>query len=242
MQAPTTYVFSMDRWLPATLPAKRLAQYIERLAALFGEQDSVHFVKIKKGSAQPTLAVAAVAADSVWNRLQAANDGSLPEAVAIRQDLNRMLIEDDCTGYLRVEGGPKVIVFQGRKTPISEEVAIHETGDLEGMVIRVGGRDASVPVSLDAGAGVYHKCTASRAVAKRLANHLFEGEVRVSGKGKWLRGTDGVWILQSFDISDFEPLDRASLSAFVSEMRLVEGSEWNTLPNPQSEFEKLRED
>jgi hypothetical protein len=232
----------MDRWLPTTLPAKRLAQYIERLAALFGEPDCVHFIKIKQGSAQSSFEVAPVAAVQVWERVQAANDGTLPDAVAARQDLNRMLIEDDCTGYLRVAHGPKVIVFQGRKTPISEEVVMHETGDLEGTVIRVGGRDASVPVTIDAGGGVYHKCTASRAVAKSLAGHLFEGEVRVSGKGKWLRGADGTWKLQSFDIADFELLDNVALSTFVKEMQSVEGSQWNSLPDPQSELEKLRQD
>ena len=110
------------------------------------------------------------------------------------------------------------------------------------MVIRIGGRDSSVPVSLDAGGGVYYRCTASRAVAKRLARHLFEGEVRVSGKGKWLRGGDGIWTLQSFDIADFESLDDAPLSTFVKEMRAIEGSQWNSSNDPQSELEKLRQD
>ncbi len=232
----------MDRWLPATLPAKRLAQYLERLAALFGDADAVHFVKLTKGSARQYLHVEPSVSEAVWNRLSAANDEIPKEAADIRRDINRMLLEDDCTGFLRVDRGPKVIEFPGRKTPISQEVVIHETGDLEGVVIRVGGRGASVPVSIDASGGVFHKCSAPRVVAKRLASHLFEGEIRVTGRGKWLRTAEGAWELQSFEIADFIALDAPSLGKFIGDMQTIAGSLWNDLDDPQAELLKQRAD
>ena len=34
--APTAYLFRMDCWKPETFPAKRFAEYVLKLAALFG--------------------------------------------------------------------------------------------------------------------------------------------------------------------------------------------------------------
>jgi hypothetical protein len=239
---PTAYFFSMDRWSPATIPMKRLAQYLEKLAALFGSPGEVHFVKIKHGSAQPHINVAPDAASAVWSRLQAANDGDDGECASIRKSINRMLMEDDQTGYLRVVKGPKVIEFPGRKTPLQEEAELYEIGTLEGVLIRVGGRDESVPVQIDAGDGIYHRCNTSRSLAKELGKYLFEGEIRVTGKGRWHRNQDGEWNLLSFDIAGFEPLEKDSLGDFVRDMRAIDGSEWNKTDDPQSLLKQLKDD
>ena len=139
--------------------------------------------------------------------------------------------------------GQKIIVFPGCKTPIAEEVTVHEAGELDGTVIRVGGRsDRAIPVTLDNGSGEYYRCSASKETAKRLATHLFEGEVRVAGNGKWTRSADGAWRLQAFEIKDFIRVDTQSLSAVVAEMRKIEGSGWNAVPDAQAELRKLRED
>jgi hypothetical protein len=239
---PTSYVFRMDGWRPETLPAKRLAQYLERLAALLGEPEGVHFVKIRAGSAKQYLRVDPAVASTVFARLTGQGVADQGETTAIRRDINKMLMDDQSTGYLKAEPGAKIISFPGRKTPIAEEIAVHEAGELEGTVIRVGGKtERAIPVTLDNGAGEYFRCSATKETAKRLAALLFEGQVRVSGSGKWTRGSDGVWHLQSFDIKDFARLDDGSLSAVVQDMRKVEGSGWNAVPDAQAELRKLRE-
>jgi hypothetical protein len=233
----------MDCWKPETLPAKRLAQYLERLAALLGEPEGVHFVKIRPGSARQYLRVDPAVASTVFERLTGQGVANQGEMTTIRRDINKMLMDDRGTGYLKAEPGARIITFPGRKTPIAEEVAVHEAGELDGTVIRVGGRgDRAVPVTLDNGAGDYFRCSATKDIAKRLAAVLFEGQVRVSGSGKWTRGSDGVWHLQSFDIKDFSRLDEGSLSAVVRDMRKVAGSGWNAVPDAQAELRKLRED
>ena len=57
IEPPTSYVFRMDCWEPGTLPVKRLAQYLEKLAVLFGEPESVHFVKLRPGSTRQFLKI-----------------------------------------------------------------------------------------------------------------------------------------------------------------------------------------
>lgn len=243
-QAPVIYEFHMDRWLPTTIPMKRFAEYLDKLSELLGHQDGVHFLKVKNGSTSQAFFVDESYRAQVWGRLQAANDNAftaVADLVSLKRDINRMLMQDHCTGYLRIQKGPKVIVFPGRKTPLAEEVVLLESGDIEGMVIKVGGRDATVPVHLQSGT-TFYKCLTSRENAKRLAQRLFEGEVRVTGKGKWLRDAEGDWTLQKFDIVSFEILECVPLDKFVEEMRYIKGSGWNELEDPQAELKRQRED
>lgn len=240
---PTSYVFRMDCWKPETLPVRRLAQYLEKLAALLGDPDGVHFVKIRPGSARQYLRVDPPFAEGVFARLTGHGTVDQGDSAAVRRDINKMLMDDRGTGYLKADPGQKIIDFPGCKTPISEEVTVHEAGELDGTVIRVGGRsDRAIPVTLDNGSGEYYRCSANKETAKRLATHLFEGDVRVAGNGKWTRGADGVWRLQAFEIKDFNRVDTQSLSAVVAEMRKIEGSGWNAVPDAQAELRKLRED
>ena len=238
---PTTYLFRMDKWTPDSLPAKRMAEYMAKLVLLFGAPDAVHFSRLRSGSAKQYFNVDPAAAPQVWARLIASNEPMAePELAAARRDINKMLMEDDQVGYVKAEPGPKVIEFLGRKTPIADEVTVLQTGSIDGVVIRVGGRDMSVPVSIDAGDGVFHRCSTTGVVAKRLAAHLFEGDLRLMGKGKWLRSGDGEWKLLTFEIADFEVLNPDSLQSFISDMRAVEGSEWNAMADPQSTLRSHR--
>lgn len=241
-KAPTAYQFVMDRWTPKTIPMKRLAQYMDKLSGLLGHVEHVHFAKITSGSARPQWDVEEVAAADVAGALQAANDGASPEAVKTRKEINRMLMDDDCVAYIREVNGPKVMEFLGRKTPIAQEVTVHEIGELEGMVIRVGGRDPTVPVHLQGADGEYYQCQTTRTLAKQLAPLLFDKQVRVTGKGKWRRNAEGVWNLEDFQITEFQPLDDVSLEGFIKDMRAIPGSAWNEMENPQAELKRIRGD
>ncbi len=242
MDAPTAYQFVMDRWLPKTIPMKRLAQYLDKLSVLFGSPDHVHFDKITKGSAMPKCDVDEVAAADVAHNLQAANDGTWADGVKARKDINRMLMDDGQVGYLRVYKGPKVMEFPGRKTPLAQEVSVHEVGEIEGVVIRVGGRDPIVPVHLQGAEGEYFRCNTTRPIAKELARLLFDRQVRVSGKGKWRRNSDGVWNLEEFQIAGFVPLADTPLDEFIKGMRAVPGSGWNEMDDPHAELKRIRGD
>jgi len=236
------YDFRIDAWKPETLPVARLADYLAELAKLFGHKKYVHFIKVRKGSAIPELLVDPVAAPKIAARLRLVGspDAAL-EANKAQQEINKMLREDNATATLRVRHGDVVIAFPGCKMPLAEEVVIHEQGEIDGIVIRVGGKDDSVPIWLESEDGtVYKNCNTTRHIARELAAYLFEAPIRVAGMGKWRRTPDRIWELEKFDIKSWQLLDPQPLVDVIEQIRAVEGSEWNEMADPQLELRKLR--
>jgi hypothetical protein len=96
-----------------------------------------------------------------------------------------------------------------------------------------------VPVHIEAGA-VVHNCEASRELAKRLATHLFTGELRVIGQGRWHVDGGGNWTLDRFTIRDFERLMDTSLTDAVAALRNVPGSDWDRVSDPWADLNYIR--
>jgi hypothetical protein len=235
------YDFRIDAWRPETLPLKRLAEYAAELAKLFGSTEHVHLMKVRAGSAIPELAVARTAQYQVEQRLSLVGTQNAPDdLVKVFQQLNQLLREDGASAALRHKGGAKIIDFPGRKTKLAEEVVIHEAGILEGTVIRVGGTDDTVPVWLEDENKEKLKCTATRALARELAGHLFGDPVRVNGQGSWRRGSDRKWHLERFTIKHWDALATDSLTSVVAGLRSVEGSGWNDMADAQAHWRSLR--
>jgi hypothetical protein len=237
-----TYDFRIDAWKPGTLPMARLADYLAKLAVLFGNKEHVHLIKVRKGSAVPEIVVDEFAVPKVNARLRLVDAPDAPEDIGrANRDINRMLRDDNATGTLRFKGGAKILEFPGRKTPLAEEAVVYEFGELDGVVIRVGGKDETVPVMLEGvDGGLYHRCNANRETARKLAGYLFGQAIRVVGRGKWRRTQEGTWEPDAFDIKDFEPLDETPLKEVIDAMRAIKGSGWNEMVDPQVEFKRLR--
>jgi hypothetical protein len=236
-----TYDFRIDVWKPETLPMAKLADYLAKLAVLFGNKEQTHFIKVRKGSAIQEILVEASAVSKVAERLRLAGSLDAPEdIIRANREINRMLREDNATGVLKLKGGAKILDFPGRKTPLAEEAIVYEVGELDGVVIKIGGKDDTVPVLLEGDNGVFYRCNTVRDVARKLASHLFGPPVRITGRGKWRRTQEGAWELDNFDIKSFEALDETPLGEVVAALRAIEGSEWNTMDDPQAEFKRLR--
>lgn len=241
MNSPQTYDFRIDVWKPDTLPMARLADYLEKLAVLFGNKEHVHFMRVRKGSAIPEILVDESAIPKVSARLKLVSSPDAPEdLVRVSRDINRMLRDDNATGTLRLKGGAKIIEFPGKKTPLAEEAVVFEFGELDGVVIKVGGKDETVPVLLEGEDGIYYRCNTDRETARKLAPYIFGQIVRIAGRGKWRRTEEQAWELEYFDIKTFEPLDETPLADVITAMRAVEGSKWNELDDPQAELKRLR--
>ena len=117
----------------------------------------------------------------------------------------------------------------------------NERCSFDGMLIRVGGGDETVPVHLQAGDKI-HVCNADRDMARRLAPHLYQGTLRVWGEGRWEREANGNWKLIRFNISEFRLLDDAPLGQVVEQLRAVRGSGWKKFDDPLAEITRLRRD
>lgn len=233
--------FKIDAYTPSTIPMERLADYMRELAILLGEMPKVHFVRLEGGSTVLVSRIEFEAIPKVEERVKRVRRGDgPPEAMDAFRKLNGKLRDDNGVAVLFRDEGTEIIKFPGREAiePVTFG-AFNQEGSLDGVVILIGGKLDVVPVHLQT-AETIHICRAERAVAKRLAPHLFESELRVRGTGRWLRDKDGTWILKSFTISDFEILNSALLSTVVEALRAVQGSEWDTLADPWSELKKIR--
>ena len=119
---------------------------------------------------------------------------------------------------------------------MTQEYFIKQNGTLDGEVIRVGGKDDTVPVHLRDGPVIRTGLFTTPDIARRLAQHYLGATVRVQGTGHWLRSADASWSLKSFKIVDFEVLDETPLTEVVAGLRRVEGSRWSDVPDPVADL------
>ena len=132
----------------------------------------------------------------------------------------------------------KIIEFPGRKRRETEKLdSIFQSGTLDGQLIRVGGKDETVPVYLEE-ADEIHRCTSNRTIAKSLAPYLYD-VIRVRGTGKWNTDDFGNWVMEDFRISDFEKLDTTPLKQAVARLREIK-SDLHALDDPIADLERLR--
>jgi len=241
MNTPTHHDFRIDAWKPDTLPMARLADYLAELAVVYGHEEHVHFVRVRKGSVIAETIVDYEATPKVAARLRLIGRADAPpEANKAYQKINQMLRKDNASAVLRIKKGAEIIRFPGCKTPLAEEIVIFEHGELDGKVIRVGGKDDSVPIWLQGEDGEIYKCWTNRSTARELASYLFDQSVRVAGHGKWRRTADRVWELENFKIQSWQVLDETPLADLLDSLRAIEGSGWNSMDDPQEELRKLR--
>ena len=235
------YRFVISAYSPDTLPMLRLAEYMADLARLLGTAEQVHFVRIKAGSTVLVQRVEPVAAQEVSKRLRGLEDNSAPQdAISAFMMLNRRLAAADATGSLHDGAAAEVVRFPGREQPKPLTFgAFNQPGVLDGVLIRIGGRDDTVPVHLRDGETI-HLCNATRDLARRLAVHLYGPVLRVHGEGQWERDADGAWLMRRFTIARFEELDDAPLGTVVERLRGVTGSRWKEIDAPLAELRRLR--
>lgn len=225
-------------YTPSTIPMARLAEYVTALGQLLGEKANVHFGGVTEGSVVLCAVVEEPAAPKVRARLVGLGDGRGDrDAQRAFMTLDDLLRKDDATGRLAAPDGSVVVAFPGRTR--AEPVVygpFRQAGTLEGEVIRVGGKDATVPIHLRDGETIHTGLNATVDMAQRIARHLYGAPVRVYGVGTWVRHADGAWELKAFRVNEFEVLDDAPLTDVVARLRAVRGSGWSEVPDPVREL------
>jgi hypothetical protein len=242
MPGEETYELHIDAFTPDTIPMARLADYMASFAELLGHKEHVHFGKLKTGSLSIAVRVDDVAQPKVDKRIDEVRYGKGPQAaLKALKDIDDKLAEDNAVGRI-VHGKAKLIEFPGRTRHEESKLGpIAQAGTLDGEVIQIGGRDETINIHLKSGDQI-RQCIASKAIARKLAAHIFGAPVRVRGTGIWARSESGAWILKRFEIKDFDPLDETSLS------KLFEGLRARLTPpeggriNPVDLMRQLREE
>jgi len=237
------YRFKIDAYSPDTMPLARLAEYLEDLASLFGESQSVHLIKIEKGSTVPVLRVEREAETKVRERLRLvkANEGPV-EAMRAAKQIDERLRRDDAKAVIIDPVNSKIIEFRGRDlNRLVEYGPFNQPGTLDGIPVMIGGiEDDLVPVHLQSRQHEIYVCRAKHHLAKALAAYLFTDYVRVEGSGRWLRHRDGEWAMKRFTIKDFTPLDKKTLKETIEDLRTIP-AKWKELDDPYGELMKLRQ-
>lgn len=240
MEPKEKITFSIDSRTPDTLPMARLAEYLSALATLYGSQEQVHFDMVEQGSALLQVWVDQAAITTVMKQLSSVGTGTA--AVSIERayhQLDTLLREDKAVGAVHAQGGT-VLSFPGRNRTIAETVSITKATTIDGTVIRIGGRDATIPVTLQDLEGQLLRCQIrGSAKAKHLARHYLDAPIRVHGSGRWARGQDGKWVLELLDIDDWEILDASSPEEVLAVLASPDNG-WAKMSHPQSEWRKLR--
>ena len=235
------FIFSIDSLTPETLPLPRLIQYLEKLVVLFGSKESVHLLEVKHGSAAPAFYVDLAAAPAVLQRLSLVGEPDAPPELAKAfQDVNEYLREDNAVGGLRAPGGAQILQFPGRLEPADQEAWVTEQGTVEGLLVRLGGKDKTSHATLEVEPGCYQTLTLSRDMARQLAPHLYGDEIRVFGTGRWKRTAAGVWKLERFKVERFEVAPRGDLETAMNQLAAVKGDAWREVDDPLGELLRLR--
>jgi hypothetical protein len=233
--------FTIEGATPHTLPMARLSEYLKELSKLLGSEDKVHFLRVDEGSADCAMEIDTEEENAISERVRQAKKGNgSREAVKAFTAIQVYLDEDDNSAVMEWEKGEVLIEFPGKSQKGYETFGpFSEDGSLDGMLVRIGGMDETVPVHL-VYQGVHHTCNTTRELARKLAPYLFGKPIRVHGRGKWYRNADGNWEMHWFDIHDFEELSDASLLDVVGKLRSVPNNDLMKSKDPLKDMLKIR--
>jgi hypothetical protein len=242
MPGDEVYELYIDALGPATISMARLAEYMADFAKLLGHREHVHFEGVRRGSLSVASRVEPIAQIKIRRRIDEVRYGNGPKAaIEAYQSLDDRLAEDNAIGCV-VHGSAKVIEFRGRTRLVEHSLGpIEQVGTLDGEVIQIGGRDETVNVHLRTSDDVVH-CVTTKAIARRLAHHLFGPPIRLGGVGRWSRSESGKWAVRSFTIRDFDTPDETPLPKLFENLRakLAPGAQGR--PNPVAFLRELREE
>lgn len=229
------YRFVIDEsFTPETLPMARMAEYVRAVAELLGEPASVHFVSVEAGSVALVSRIDRPAQPKVRERLDGLRRGTpQPDVSAAFHVLDELLRRDNATGSLKAPDGARIIEFPGRRTADRKPIGpIRQEGCLDGQLIRVGGKDDTVPIHLRDQDTIHTGLYATPEMARAIAPYLLGPQLRVHGVGAWTREVSGAWTLRRFQVERFEVLEDLSLAETVAALRAVRGSHWGEVDDP----------
>ena len=235
--------FRIDALTPDTIPMVRLAQYLACLSEMYGNQEDLRFKGLVKGSAVLRVETAPDVAVLIRERLLRLNSTDADPALRRSYDsLNSLLAEDNAVATVRQPKGKNLLAFPGRKSvkkPDIITIAQHTT--IDAVVVRIGGRDETIPVMVQNQEGQFINCTIrGKASAKELSAYYLGSPLRISGRGDWVRSECGQWSIERLNIQSFEEIDDAPLLEIFENLRNINGMGWKDVESPIEYWESIR--
>lgn len=238
-----TYELRIKGTKPRDLPLDALAAVVKHLSDLLGSADQLRFKGLKQGSARLQVQVMAPAIDDVRVQVLKAKVDAEDGKPATIYKLNEYLGERGWSAELKNASGGIVISFPGtsKAAPSVEPRTVKQPDQIIGTVIKIGGRDETVPMTLKTDADTYVDVTVKgRELARELAHFLFGEEIRVSGVATWQCNEVGEWSCSGMQVTSYEHLDARPLDELFQSLRAIPGNGWHDFEDPIAELEKFR--
>ena len=219
---------------------KRLAEYLADLAVLLGEESNVHLIGIESSSTSPVVLIDPEAEPKVIDRIHRVRNGDGPEeAQRASASINNRLRKDNASADLISPQRAKVIEFPGVKAdqPL-EWPSINQVAELYGVPIWVGGKAELANVDLEDENREW-KCLTTRANASEIAHHLYKQTLRVRGKGRFRKSSEGIWELERFVIEGFDVMKSRDFPTAIENLRAIRAA-WKSLEDPLAELDAIR--
>lgn len=235
---PKQLIFEIPEASPHEMPMTRLLEYLNEVATILGHRKNVHFLRVEDGSLPCYMEVDEQVQQQVIERVHSVLKGEgTEEAREAYKTLRKYLREDEYSAALRSDDN---IIAAFPHSPEDKILGpFIQEGSLDGLLVNIGGTDATVPVHI-LSEGTDYRCNASVEMARKLRNYLLEKSIRVFGKGKWYRNPNGKWHLDLFDIADYEELDDSSIQDIVARLRAIAGNPLMSSKDPLEDMRRVR--
>jgi hypothetical protein len=232
-------IFKINEPKPNEISMTRLLDYLTELATMLGNRNDVHFLKVEEGSTEAFVEVEEKVLPEVEKRVQdiTAGNGTTEGRQALKSFLSFLAADGYTAGLLNEERNTITEFF-----PPTEENRAYgpfkQVGTLDGILLKVGGKDSSIPVQVLVD-GKTEFCTTDIETARKMG-HLLQKPIRVYGDAIWIRTQTGKWELDDFYIVKFEELDSASLLDVVARLRAIPDNDLNSLEDPLEDMRRIR--
>jgi hypothetical protein len=229
----------MEGYEPDTIPMSRLAEYMAELANLFGEEEHVHFARVEDNCvAVISRVVGPVALGRIENGLRRVENGQAGQArEAAYRRLNDMLADDGSRAYIK-RGSAIILRFPGAPAEDVRALTIEGVATVTGYLYYLSEEaNGTINLRVRQPSHPYVRCTAPHDVGASLKELLFS-TVRLSGKGRWVRSTDGVWTVSDLQVARGVGVKDVSVREAINALRKIKGR-WDR--DPLGRHAKLNE-
>lgn len=225
---------------PKRMPMEALAEIMKRLSDLLGSPSHLRFRRVRGGSAALLVDVEEPAKADVTVRLVAAKLEAKQSGKV--QRLNEALGDHGWHAELRMPDGRVVLDLPGAA---NEEAIVEQTvrqhDSMLGKIIKIGGKDETVPMTLQTPGGEYVDVTVKgRDLARKLAKLIFDTEVRVYGTTTWSRDSKGKWSCENMLVESFDIPDQTGLEQLFDDLRSVPGNGWHAMDDAADQYKKWK--
>ena len=237
-----TYDLRVHGTTPKRLSMEAFGELTQRFADLLGAVEHVRFKGLVRGSAAVRAEVLPTAQAEVRKNLLLLSG---PRAGKLRR-LDDYLKQCGWYADIRNKSGDVLIKLPGALAANDERAEeptreVHQVSSVVGSIVRIGGKDETVPMMVKLDSGEYLDVTVrGRELARKLAPFLFADELRFTGLTTWQRGGDGEWRCTTMIIDSFEALDTAPLNELFGKLEAVPGNGWRMFDDPIAELTRLR--